>query len=125
MPRECNRTKEIFFENLGTTSFIELQEEFAEGECAKNYLKKLARENHIRTDKKLFDQLEEEKGYLEPDLHSIFDEWYNIKLKTTVYPQYKAITTEKSEIAKAKLKGSAYDELMEMIGLTEAKNVIL
>lgn len=125
LPRECNRTKEIFFENFGTTSFIELQEEFAEGECAKNYLKMLARENHIRTDKKLFDQLEEEKGYLEPDLHSIFDEWYNSKLKTTVYPQYKAITTEKSETAKAKLKGSAYDELMEMIGLTEAKKVIM
>ena len=35
LPRECNRTKEIFFENLGTTSFIELQEEFAEGECAR------------------------------------------------------------------------------------------
>lgn len=125
LPRECSRTKEIFFENLGTTSFIELQEEFAEGECARNYLKMLARENHIRTDKKLFDQLEEEKGYLEPDLHSIFDEWYNSKLKTTVYPQYKAITTVKSEIAKAKLKGSAYDELMEMIGLTEAKKVII
>lgn len=125
LPRECNRTKEIFFENLGTTSFIELQEEFAEGECAKNYLKMLARENHIRTDKKLFDQLEEGKGYLAPDLQSIFDEWYNSKLKTTVYPQYKAITTEKSEIAKAKPKGSAYDELMEMIGLTEAKKVIV
>lgn len=125
LPRECNRTKEIFFENLGTTSFIELQEEFAEGECAKNYLKMLARENHIRTDKKLFDQLEEGKGYLAPDLQSIFDEWYNSKLKTVIYPQYKETATVKREIAKAKPKGSAYDELMEMIGLTEAKKVIV
>lgn len=125
LPRECNRTKEIFFENLGTTSFIELQEEFAEGECAKNYLKMLARENHIRTDKKLFDQLEEGKGYLAPDLQCIFDEWYNSKLKTVIYPQYKETATVKREIAKAKPKGSAYDELMEMIGLTEAKKVIV
>ena len=125
LPRECNRTKEIFFENLGTTSFIELKEEFAEGECAKNYLKMLARENHIRTDKKLFDQLEEGKGYLAPDLQSIFDEWYNSKLKTVIYPQYKETATVKREIAKAKPKGSAYDELMEMIGLTEAKKVIV
>lgn len=125
LPRECSRTKGIFFENLGITSFIELQEEFAEGECAKNYLKMLARENHIRTDKKLFDQLEEGKGYLAPDLQSIFDEWYNSKLKTVIYPQYKETATVKREIAKAKPKGSAYDELMEMIGLTEAKKVIV
>ena len=42
-----------------------------------------------------------------------------------MYPQYKEITTVKTEVEKAKPKGDAYKELMEMIGLTEAKNVIL
>lgn len=42
-----------------------------------------------------------------------------------MYPQYKEITTVKTEVEKVKPKGDAYKELMEMIGLTEAKNVIL
>ena len=95
------------------------------GERAGDYLKLLARENHVRTDKKLFAKLEGNRGYLAPELRTIFDGWYNNKLKTTVYPQYKEITTVKTEVEKAKPKGDAYKELMEMIGLTEAKKVIL
>ncbi len=125
LPRECTKLKELFYENLGTVSFVELKEEFLEGEQAGDYLKLLARDNHVRTDKKLFAKLEGNRGYLAPELRTIFDGWYNNKLKTTVYPQYKEITTVKTEVEKAKPKGDAYKELMEMIGLTEAKNVIL
>ena len=125
LPRECTKLKELFYENLGTVSFVELKEEFAVGERAGDYLKLLARENHVRTDKKLFAKLEGNRGYLAPELRTIFDGWYNNKLKTTVYPQYKEISTVKTGVEKAKPKGDAYKELMEMIGLTEAKNVIL
>lgn len=125
LPRECTKLKELFYENLGTVSFVELKEEFVEGEQAGDYLKLLARDNHVRTDKKLFAKLEGNRGYLAPELRTIFDGWYNNKLKTTVYPQYKEITTVKTEVEKAKPKGDAYKDLMEMIGLTEAKNVIL
>lgn len=125
LPRECTKLKELFYENLGTVSFVELKEEFVEGEQAGDYLKLLARDNHVRTDKKLFAKLEGNRGYLAPELRTIFDGWYNNKLKTTVYPQYKEITTVKTEVENAKPKGDAYKELMEMIGLTEAKKVIL
>jgi len=125
LPRECTKLKELFYENLGTVSFVELKEDFLEGEQAGDYLKLLARDNHVRTDKKLFAKLEGNRGYLAPELRTIFDGWYNNKLKTTVYPQYKEITTVKTEVEKAKPKGDAYKELMEMIGLTEAKKVIL
>lgn len=125
LPRECTKLKELFYEDLGTVSFVELKEEFLEGEQAGDYLKLLARDNHVRTDKKLFAKLEGNRGYLAPELRTIFDGWYNNKLKTTVYPQYKEITTVKTEVEKAKPKGDAYKELMEMIGLTEAKKVIL
>lgn len=84
----------------------------------------LAKDNEIRTDKKLFEKLEDGKGYLAPDLHDLFDNWYNNKLKTGVYPQYKDIATAKREVVKAAPKGSAYDELNQMIGLDEAKKVI-
>ena len=125
LPRECTKLKELFYEDLGTVSFVELKEEFLEGEQAGDYLKLLARDNHVRTDKKLFAKLEGNRGYLAPELRTIFDGWYNNKLKTTVYPQYKEITTVKTEVEKAKPKGDAYKELIEMIGLTEAKKVIL
>lgn len=124
LPRECKKTKALFYENLGTMTFVEIQEDFVGGEQACIFLKMLAKENHVRTDKKLFAKLEEDKGYLAPDLRVIFDDWYNHKLKTTIYPQYKEIQTAKRETVKAAPKGSAYDELQDMIGLKEAKAVI-
>ena len=124
LPRECTKSKDIFYECLGSVGIIELKEEFVSGERAERFLKLLAKDLGVRTDKKLFAKLEEDKGYLAPDLHKLFDEWYNDKLKTGIYPQYKDIVSAKKEVAKAAPKGSAYDELMEMVGLDEAKSVI-
>lgn len=124
LPRECTASKDIFYENLGNTSIVELKEQFVSGECAKAFLKGLAKDRKIRTDKNLFERLEDEKGYLAPDLHKIFDDWYNNKLKTIVYPQYRDVVTAKREVIKAAPKGSAYDELSHMIGLDEAKKMI-
>ena len=124
LPRECTASKDIFYENLGNTSIVELKEQFVSGECAKAFLKGLAKDRKIRTDKKLFERLEDGKGYLAPDLHNLFDDWYNNKLKTVVYPQYRNVVTAKREVIKAAPKGSAFDELSHMIGLDEAKKMI-
>ena len=64
LPRECTCTKDIFYENLGNISIVELKEEFVTGERAKDFMKLLAKESGMRTDKKLFEKLESEKGYL-------------------------------------------------------------
>lgn len=124
LPRECKKAKSLFYENLGTMTFVEIQENFVDGEQAGSFLKMLAKENKVRTDKALFAKLEADKGYLAPDLRAIFDEWYNNKLKTAIYPQYKDLKIAKQEVVKATPKGSAYDELQDMIGLKEAKSVI-
>ena len=124
LPRECKKAKALFYENLGTMTFVEIQEDFVDGEQAGSFLKMLAKENKVRTDKALFAKLEADKGYLAPDLRAIFDEWYNNKLKTAIYPQYKDLKIAKQEVVKATPKGSAYDELQDMIGLKEAKSVI-
>ena len=123
-PRECKKAKSQFYENLGTMSFVELREDFINGKEAKVFLSALAKKNHVRADKKLFSATEEGRSYLAPELMLIFDEWYNVKLKTSVFSQYKDIATSRKETVKAKPKGTAYDELSEMIGLTEAKEVI-
>ena len=125
LPRECVETKRIFCESLGNVSFIELKEDFVSGERAEAYLKTLAKENSVRTDKKLFAALEDGKGYLAPDLNEIFDKWYYNTLKTEVYPQYSDAVTAKAEVQKAAPKGNAYEELMEMIGIDVAKKVIV
>ncbi len=124
LPRECTKTKDLFYENLGTVSLVELKEEFVCGERAVDFLKMLAKNSHVRTDKALFNMLEADKGYLAPDLHRIFDDWFNSKLKSTVYPQYKDVIQTRKAVIKSAPKGSAYDELQEMIGLDSAKAVI-
>lgn len=124
LPRECKKNKAIFYECLGNMAFVELRENYIDSTLAKDYLTSLSKEKHIRTDKKLFSNLEEDHCYLTADLHRIFDEWYNSKLKNSIYPQYKDVAVAHQEVVKAKPQGSAYDELMEMIGLEEAKKII-
>ena len=108
----------------GSTSFVELKEDFMSGDTAVNFLKGLAGNYGVRCDKKLFSMLEEDKNYLAPNLHTLFDTWYDQKLKTSVYPQYCAVKTTDQTVLKSAPKGSAYTELMEMIGLAEAKKII-
>ncbi len=124
LPRECKKVKSVFFENLGTMSFVDIKEDFIKSEDACAFLTSLAKEKKVRTDKKLFSTIESDKTYLAGELQLTFDEWYNAKLKSTIYPQYKDIAVARKEAVKAKPQGSAYDELMEMIGLAEAKQVI-
>ena len=123
-PRECKKIKALFYENLGTMSFVEVREDFVDGKSAKEFLTSLAKKRHVRTDKKLFLEVKDDHSYLAPELVAMFEEWYNGKLKSTVFPQYKDIATVRKSTIKTAPKGSAYDELFEMIGLTEAKAVI-
>ena len=124
LPRECKKVKALFYENLGTLAFLEIKEDFIQGEQATAFLCDLAKEHHVRHDRKLLAAADSDKVYLATELQAIFTEWYNGKLKSTVYPQYKEIAVARQEVVKAAPKGSAYDELMEMIGLEEAKKVI-
>ena len=124
LPRECEKSKKVFYDHLGNTGIVEVREELADYNRACDYLKTLAAKNHIRTDKKLFSKPEKDRTYLPDELRVLFDEWYNNKLKTSVFPQYKNCTVCRKEAVKEEAKGSAYDDLQELIGLSEAKGVI-
>lgn len=124
LPRECEKSKKIFYDHIGSIGIVEIREELADRMRACGYLKMLAAKNHIRTDKKLFSKLENDKLYLPGELRLLFDRWYNDKLKTSVFPQYKDLNVCRKEAVKEKAKGSAYDDLSDMIGLSEAKSVI-
>ena len=124
LPHTCKKSKELFYENLDSMAFVEIREDFANHEQACAYLKLLAKAHHIRTDKTLFARLDPKERYLASTLNRIFDGWYHNKLQTSIYPQYKDLKLVKAEAVKAAPKGSAYDDLQEMVGLTEAKAVI-
>lgn len=125
VPSECTKTKETFLANLGSTSFIELYEDVVFGERADAYLKNIAKKYNIRPDKRLIPvTCDSEKGFRSTELNIIFDEWYNKKLRNSIYPQYKETETVKRKIVKEKPKGSAYSRLQTLIGLTEAKKVM-
>ena len=124
LPRECTKAKDMFYANLGTASVIEIKEGHAYDERARIFLDALAEDSGIRPDKSLYAGLKEHEGYLARDLRKLFNEWYTVKMKTSVYPQYKDIATVKSAMKGAKPRGTAYDELQDLIGLAEAKTVI-
>ncbi len=124
LPRQCEKIKSQFYCRLGSMAFVEIREDFIDFEGAKAFLTERAKMHHVRADKKLFSTLVADRTYLATELQGVFDEWYNEKLRNSVYPQYKSIAVAQKEVVKAKPRGSAYDDLMEMIGLNEAKQVI-
>jgi AAA+ superfamily predicted ATPase len=123
--RKNIKIKDKVYSHLGNATMVELNEEIIFGVKAKNYLKMLAKNAGVKDDINLYRCVEnEERGYLGAELNKEFDYWFNNKLKTEVYPQYKQIESVDKGITKSAPKGSAYDELQRMIGLTEAKKVI-
>lgn len=122
--KKGKKTKSDLYDELGHINIVEISNRKADAVGAREYLKKLAAEKKTKTDKKLLGQIEEGKTYLATELNDMYDLWYSNKLKTVIYPQYKDITSVKQSAADEKVRGSAYDELMEMIGLDRAKSVI-
>ncbi len=123
--RECTKNKEMFYESLPGLSLIEISEDLAYGREAEDYLRILAADAHLRTNRKLFAAIEPGEGYRSDELQGIFDSWYENQLKNNFYPAYRDIHSVRTELMDKSPKGSAYQQLMEMTGLTEAKRVIL
>ncbi len=124
LSRECTNLRSKIFENIGNCTFVEIKEILAFDDVAVSYLSGRAKEYRIRKDKKLTSVIEKGRGYLIPELNNIFEEWYDNKLKTSVYRQYKDISGVKKTIKEKKPLGSAYEELESMIGIDSAKKVI-
>lgn len=122
--RESAKIRKLFYEELESLSFIEITETPVTDIRAKEYIKSIARKHSVRTNKKLLSMIEEDRYYNAEQLNNIFDEWYDDKLKNEILPQYKDIHAKSEELKKGTPKGSAFDELDRMTGLTEAKSVI-
>ena len=104
LPRECQRLKELFYEELSNVSIVELKEKFVKEKEAERFLENLAEEKQISADAKLANKIQEGKGYL--------------------VPEYQDVLTIKAEEIKAIPKGTAYERLQKMVGITQIKAVI-
>lgn len=122
-PREYILIKNSIIKELDKISFMEIREKFI-NKKAKEYLTSLAKNNNITADNMLFDKIQPNKEYLQNALDCVFDEWYDNNLKTKIFPQYSEFASSKVQTNQAS-KGKAYNELSELIGLNDAKQLIL
>ena len=124
LPRACNSLKGMILENIGNISLVEIKEDMLSGSAARSYLEKLAREHSVDHDDILMDMVKDDDCYLPQALKVLFNDWFDTKLRTNIYHQYKEMVHAKREVQKRQPKGSAYDELMSLIGIEEAKKMI-
>ena len=64
LPRECKKAKSLFYENLGTMTFVEIQEDFVDGEQAASFLKMLAKKIRLGQIKRYLQNWKQIKGIL-------------------------------------------------------------
>ena len=124
LPREASRLMNELYDEAGGLSFIELDEDFTSGDKAKKILRNIAADGNLKADKNLYARIDMTRNYLTPELHSIYDDWYNDKIKNRIFPQYSDVATISRDRLKEKAQSSAYDRLQKMIGLKEVKEIV-
>ncbi|MCR5808806.1 MAG: AAA family ATPase, partial [Clostridiales bacterium] len=124
LPRECMAIKKRIAEFLGDLSFVEITEDIVSGEKARKYLEALAKDSPVPADETLFSRIADDKTYYGSEMRKVYEDWFKVKLKTDVFPQYACVSECRAKTVKEEEKGSAYNELASMIGLTEVKTVI-
>ena len=124
LPRECMAIKKRIAEFLGDLSFVEITEDIVSGEKARKYLEALAKDSPVPADETLFSRIADDKTYYSSEMRKVYEDWFQVKLKTDVFPQYACVSECRAKTVKEEEKGSAYNELASMIGLTEVKTVI-
>jgi len=124
LPKECEKIKNLLYAKAEGVTFVEIKEEFATLARAKEFLKALAKKGGFKPDRKLYAKLKENEQYSTAGLRSIFSDWMNNNLKTSVYPQYKDFTDGDRTLATQAPSGLAIDELNAMIGLGGVKDTV-
>lgn len=103
---------------------MKLADDTVENEDAHKYLRKLCREENTSCDKDLLSLCAKDTPYRASELMGMYDTWYSNVLKTKIYPQYSNFKKLYDREEAKEIKGSAYSELQELIGLDSAKSVI-
>ncbi len=125
LPRSCEKMKKTVYKHLGDFTFVEIMEESVNEEKAREYLERKAQERDLSPDDELYGILRNGgESFIFSELESHFTKWYDVRLRTDVFPQYAHLFTAGKSVMEAKPKGSAYERLQKMTGLSEAKSII-
>ncbi len=122
--RKDESIKNTLVQNLNAVTVVSIEQENAFGQRAKTYLRHLAKKYDIVGNTALYRKIDKDVGYTITELEAIFQEWYDVQLRTKIYPQYSHLATTKKMVADMNPKGCAIEELEKMVGLAEAKSVI-
>ena len=125
LPAAANRTKATFLSRWGNTAFVELKEDIIDSARAQLYLKNKAKEHGMRVDKQLTASVSETGStYTATQLDQTFDRWQDHKLRHRIYPQYESTAPSVATVQNLKPVGNAYERLQELVGLSEAKEMM-
>ncbi|MCH5188474.1 MAG: AAA family ATPase [Oscillospiraceae bacterium] len=102
--------------------FVTIEYENADYEGARSYLSALAEKSGLKRDNELFAELKEGRKYGKSEILSMYNQWYNQKLRTDIFPQYAQV--RKAAAPKESVKSDAAQSLRSMVGLNRAKEVI-
>jgi len=123
-PRECEQQRKDLYSYLANLCFVEIKEEPAYDDDARDCLSRMAREMKIEANDELLSVPKAGKGYLLDELQIFFDEWYDKQLREKLFPEYREDQKLIRALSEEKPAGSAYEELMGMTGLESAKKII-
>ncbi len=110
-------------EALPDIKFVVFDEKLIDAAKAKKMLETRAHGDEIKEVGTLLAEIEESANYYSADLDKIYTKWFDERLCSEVYPQYKDIVNEKSTAVRS-IKGSAYKDLENLIGLDDVKRVV-
>lgn len=110
----------LWKKSSGAITFVKLADDTVENEDAHKYLRKLCREENTSCDKDLLSLCAKDTPYRASELMGMYDTWYSNVLKTKIYPQYSNFKKLYDREEAKEIKGSAYSELQELIGLDSA-----
>lgn len=112
--------------NMGNLTFVELTDELSYQDAA-SYLQDKAKQENLQADEQLLEDLSPQiKTYSLSELNQIFENWQDYQLNLQTNSQYTQFFEAKGFIVgKGQAKGSAYEELHQMIGLQHVKESIL
>ena len=103
--------------------FVEIREQVAGVREAKKYLKLLAGRDGFTPDRNLYSKLLPGMTYNVEELQKMYTGWKSDKIMNSWYPQYKNVIYH-PQVQEKEVQLKAYEELQEMIGLSEVKEII-
>lgn len=103
-PTECEKIRSQFFDNLPNMTFIELYSDVMFDEAARSYLKEKAKSAAIRADRNLYGCIAKGEDMNIKDLNDAFYKWYDVKMKTAIYPQYRYTEAIKETYQEGKIQ---------------------